>query len=241
MCMVSLATTSPHAAGLQVTPTTLQLLPEQNADGIYLSNTGDTALTAQVRVFAWSQKDNTDLLTPSSGLIVSPPMLQLAPGAKQLLRVIRTGAALTPGQEQAFRIIVDELPSAQAPVDAPWSSEKTVSTGLQFAMRYSIPVFVGPAPSPELGTQLEWQLTKTPSAWTLAVRNHGATRAQVADFQAQPDSTTPAMLANGLIGYVLAGGNMQWDITPPQKTNAKAPYAAMINRAVQPITVRETP
>ena len=65
------------ASGLQVSPVTLTLSPTQAADGLWLSNTGDNVVNAQVRVFRWTQEGGEDKLTPSRGLLVSPPMLQL--------------------------------------------------------------------------------------------------------------------------------------------------------------------
>ena len=42
------------ASGLQVSPVTLTLSPTQAADGLWLSNTGDNVVNAQVRVFRWT-------------------------------------------------------------------------------------------------------------------------------------------------------------------------------------------
>jgi len=80
------------ASGLQVAPVTLSLQPSQNADGLWLSNTGDNVIHAQVRVYHWAQDANGDQLTLSQGLVISPPILQLAVGEQQLVRVIRLGA-----------------------------------------------------------------------------------------------------------------------------------------------------
>ena len=43
------------ASGLQVSPVSLTLPPTQAADGLWLSNTGDNVVNAQVRVFRWTQ------------------------------------------------------------------------------------------------------------------------------------------------------------------------------------------
>ena len=42
------------ASGLQVSPVSLTLPPTQAADGLWLSNTGDNVVNAQVRVFRWT-------------------------------------------------------------------------------------------------------------------------------------------------------------------------------------------
>lgn len=56
------------ASGLQVSPVTLTLQATQNADGLWLSNTGDSVVHAQVRVYQWSQENGAEKLTPSREL-----------------------------------------------------------------------------------------------------------------------------------------------------------------------------
>src|SRR5437016_9941579 len=80
------------ASGLQVAPVSLTLQPTQNAEGLWLSNADDNVVHAQVRVYHWTQEGAEDKLTPSRGLLVSPPMLQLAASERQLIRAIRVGA-----------------------------------------------------------------------------------------------------------------------------------------------------
>src|ERR1700761_6914140 len=94
-------------AGLQVAPILLELSARQNADGLWLSNTGAAALAAQVRVYHWTQANGEDRLDASRALVVSPPIVKLAPGARQLVRVVRSGAP-PEAREDAFRIVVDE-------------------------------------------------------------------------------------------------------------------------------------
>ena len=124
------------ASGLQVSPVSLTLPPTQAADGLWLSNTGDNVVNAQVRVFRWTQEGGEDKLTPSRGLLVSPPMLQLPAEGRQLIRAIRAGAPPSgpDAVQEAYRVIIDELP-----VDTQGKK------GLQFVLRYSVPIFVQPA------------------------------------------------------------------------------------------------
>ena len=76
------------ASGLQIAPVPLTLQATQNADGIWLSNAGENVLNAQVRVFRWSQSAYDNKLSPSQGLVISPPMLALAPGEKNKLQFV---------------------------------------------------------------------------------------------------------------------------------------------------------
>jgi fimbrial chaperone protein len=194
------------ASGLQVAPVTLSLSPAQNADGLWLSNTGDSVIHAQVRVYHWSQDGNGDQLTPSQGLVISPPMLQLAVGEPQLVRVIRLGAPPNgPGAvEDAFRVAIDELP-----VDM--SGKK----GLQFVLHYSVPVFVEPAGPAAAPPALRWRLQRDGDHAVLEVGNAGGSHAQLARVSFIDSAGRRSEITPGLLGYVLPGATMRWVLKPP--------------------------
>src|SRR5690606_36239431 len=80
------------ASGLQVSPISLSLQAKENASGLTLSNTGTDLVNAQVRVYQWTQNEQSDQLATSRGLLASPPMLKLQPGEQQLIRIIRAKA-----------------------------------------------------------------------------------------------------------------------------------------------------
>ncbi|MDR6889823.1 MULTISPECIES: fimbrial biogenesis chaperone [Variovorax] len=193
------------ASGLQVSPVTLTLQPAQNADGLWLSNTGDTVVHAQVRVYHWAQENGAEKLTPSRELFVSPPMVQLDASARQLIRVIRTGA--TAGTvEGSYRVIIDELPV-----------EMKEKKGLQLVLRYSVPIFIAPtAQSP--APQLAWSLRREEGQAVLEVANRGGMHAQLADLEFVDTAGRRTPVHAGLMGYVLPGARMRW----PLKTPAEA-------------------
>ncbi|MCT4541825.1 molecular chaperone, partial [Pseudomonas aeruginosa] len=130
--LAALTAASSHAASLQVAPTSLQLTARQNAEALWISNSGTAPVDVQARVFRWTQRDGRDELEPTSELVVSPPMQALAAGQQQLIRVVRADPQPPPGQ-LAYRVIVDEVP----PLDPN-------REGMQFVLRYSLPVFVQP-------------------------------------------------------------------------------------------------
>ena len=197
--MAALQPVGALAAGLQVAPISLTLDARRGADGLWLSNTGDATLNAQVRVFHWTQANGTDELAASRGLAVSPPMLKLEPGARQLVRVIRTGAAPA-GHEDAFRLLVDEVPDAASQAD-----------GLNFVLRYSIPVFVASGPAVQSPPQLVWSL-RDGAAMALEVANTGSTHAQLASLAFTGGDGASIPISDGLLGYVLPGATMRWPL-----------------------------
>ncbi|CTP84747.1 pili assembly chaperone [Xanthomonas translucens pv. poae] len=210
------ATLAAQAASLQVAPTSVQLTAEESAQGLWLSNSGDKPLQAQVRVFRWHQKDGEDLLDPSDRIAISPPMLELAPHSRQLVRIIRLDAAPR-STEDTYRVLVDELPAADATANA---------SGLQFVLRYSVPIFV--KPSAAAAPVLHARLIRDASAPALEVVNQGSEHAQLVDLHFVASDGTRAAIADGLAGYVLPGQRKRWPL-PPALVSANGAFKATIN------------
>lgn len=201
----ALASTA-SASGLQVAPTALEFTPGATAQALWLTNTGETELRAQVRAFAWSQADGEDQLEPTQTLVASPPMLVLAPGQRQLVRVIRAGAPAA-GVGQVYRLLVDELPQASQ------------QSGVQYVLRYSVPVFAD-GPATGAGSPLQWNLHRDDATLVIEATNRGTRRAQLAGVQLLPAGSPPVQLVPGLLGYVLGGSTMRWSVEVPPATAA---------------------
>jgi fimbrial chaperone protein len=211
------------ASGLQVAPVGLEFLPSSPAQGLWLTNTGSDALHAQVRVFHWTQTDGQDTLTPTQALVASPPMLNLAPGARQLVRVIRLGTANPNSGEGAYRLLVDELPQ----------SGQQKETGVRYVLRYSVPVFIEPANPPDAAVivgALHWSLVHDGTGIALQVRNTATVHAQISDVSLlPPGGSTPLKVSAGLLGYVLPGMTMHW---PLKFSAAQLPAGTQLKAAI---------
>jgi fimbrial chaperone protein len=221
------------ASGLQVSPVSLTLSAARQADGLWLSNIGNTPLHAQARVYRWTQHDGKEELVASHELVVSPPMLSVAANSQQLVRVIRTGAPPTDGMEAGYRVIVDELP-----VDT------RTESGLQFVLRYSIPVFVEPVGAAPVPPKLDWSLSTQGGQAVLTVHNGGGTHAQVADLAFADAAGHRTQIAKGLFGYVLPGATMSWTLkTAPATFTAGGSFEALINgeKATQNLSLADRP
>lgn len=197
------------ATGLQVTPTSLTVEANRSAAGLWLSNTGERPLHAQVRAYRWSQEQGKDELTPSQALIVSPPLVELDAGARQFVRVIRAAAAPAE-REDAFRIVIDELP-----IDEP-GTPAAAGSAVRFVLRYSVPVFLAPV-NGSAQVQLEGEVDRNASPPRLLVRNRGGMHAQLGNLVLIDAGGQRRELSSGLVGYVLAGQTMHWDL-PVDKT-----------------------
>ena len=202
------------ASGLQVTPVTLTLEQTQRAEGIWLSNSGDNPINAQVRVFRWSQSSYKDQLAASQGLVISPPMLTIPPGGKQLIRVIRTGSAAK--VEDAYRLSINELPQSAAK-----------KNNLQFVLHYSVPVFIQPPGVTDTYAKLQWQIQHSDGRAWLEVSNQGDGHAQLSEVNIITASGSRRNITPGLLGYVLPGATMRWPL--PASTGQGEKLEAMVN------------
>ncbi|WP_115512130.1 MULTISPECIES: fimbrial biogenesis chaperone [Xanthomonas] len=220
---------SAQAASLQLAPTSLTLSAEQTADGLWLSNSGGAPVQVQTRAYRWTQRDGQDQLDPTQEILISPPMRTLAAGERQLIRVIRAGPAPS-RQELCYRIIVDELPSADAD-----------RKGMQFVLRYSVPIFVLPPgkaePTPTLSAQV---IAGTDGNAQIQISNSGSGHAQVADLQHRVDGATKTTL-NGLVGYVLPGQTMRWSLGAPLAQFGRGSIVARINGEADERTLLAAP
>lgn len=203
------------AASLQVAPTSLQLGPRQNADALWISNSGTAPVQVQVRVYRWQQQGGQDQLTATDDLQVSPPMQSLAAGQQQLVRVVRSDPQ-APAQQLAYRVIVDELPTLDPG-----------RTGMQFVLRYSLPVFVQPVDTTPPKLQAR-QIILDDGRPALEVSNAGGAYAQLADL-AIGSAERPQTVHPGLLGYVLGGQTMRWPLDFPPARLAGATFMARIN------------
>lgn len=180
---------------LQAGPTLLEIRPGSTSARLRLSNSGDQPVSAQVRVFAWTQEGGEDKLLTTDALVASPPIAEVPAGGEHLVRIVLTGAAATEPRDRTFRVVVDELPG---PPDE-------ASTAVNVRMRYVIPVFVRAdgAAAPALTCRVQ------AAANRLACRNDGGQPAQLGATTLK--SSGPALsLSDGLYGYVLPGSERQW-------------------------------
>lgn len=198
--LAAVASLAAWASGLQVSPVSLTLGPDEQAKALWLSNTGDAALHAQVRVFDWSQQGGEDLLTPTRDLVASPPMLELEPGQRQLIRVVRPASPGT-AAPRFYRLLVNELPV-----------QDREGSGVEFVMEYSLPVFA--TPETAAPAQLSWSLAGDGVDRKLRVENTGGTHAQLSDLRVVDAGAGQEVVAEGLLGYVLPGSTMEWTVPP---------------------------
>lgn len=188
------------AADLRVAPVVVEPLAGARTATLTLINEEARPLRAQIRVMRWSERDGREVLEPTDDVVASPPLANLAPNQHYLVRLVRTAKAAPKGEE-AYRVIVDEVPE-------PGSAQPGT---VQLVLRQSIPVFFSDVPQRE--AQVDWRLVRDGNQLWLAGRNTGNRRLRVSDLNLDAHDV-PLYRQPGLVGYVLPGSEMRWPIAP---------------------------
>ena len=189
-----------EASTLRVSPVGLDLPIGQNASTLSLFNDDVAPLNVQVRVFRWRQVDGKDVLEPTSGVVVSPPIAKVTPGATRTVRIVRLDPKL-PVQQETYRLIVDELPP-------PLSEGGRQVTLL---MRHSIPLFFAASAD---RAKVEWRLIRSEGGPALSVVNSGGRHLRVSNLRILGADGAVLAERKGLVGYALPGSKMTWPTGP---------------------------
>jgi fimbrial chaperone protein len=195
------------AAGtFSISPVRVELSGQQRTEALTVRNEEvGKDVVVQAQALVWSQHDGQDVLAETRDLIVTPPVFTLAGGAQQIIRVA-VRRAPDAKQELTYRLIVQEVPP-EAPKNF---------TGLQVALRLSLPIFIAPQirSAPDLVWRSAWQAD---GSLRVGVDNHGNAHAQITDFVVRAKNSD-AMLKNSVVKYVLPGGSANWVLQPSADT-----------------------
>src|SRR5882757_85258 len=137
-----------HAGSFAVNPVRVTLSATQSVAAVTVQNVGSEPTVVQLETSSWSQHDGVDVLTPTTEVLATPPILTIQPGAS---RVVRVGLRRPPDarQELTYRLFLREVPPPEP-----------ISQGLRVALLISMPIFVVPPrpPAPEV----RWRALRTP-------------------------------------------------------------------------------
>lgn len=205
------------ASAVLLWPINPVLEADQTASAVWLENRGSEPVTLQIRILSWNQANFSDEYAAQKDIVASPPFARIEPGKRQFVRLIRQGP-LPARPEDAYRIIIDEVPGAPVERAAPRGS----ALGVQFQMRYSLPLFVtGPGvwtqtrndvardPATAAKPVLTWQLKTVQGERYLEVHNSGIVHARLSRVR-WTGNNSEVTFNDGLLGYVLAGQTMRW-------------------------------
>jgi len=183
----------PAAAGtLQVNPILVTIDADHRTGSVTVRNEEAAPVTIRAYPLAWAQSGGDDDYTETSAVIVSPPVVTIAPGATQLVRVgLRSPAA----NGQAYRLIIEEVPEA-APAG-----------GIRVALRLNLPLYANLRAG--LPTDLRWSASRdSGGGWVVEARNSGTGYVRVNPELAA--GATGLGFSDQGFGTVLPGASRRW-------------------------------
>lgn len=177
------------ALAFQVRPVRVELGSRAPATQLTVHNPTPRPLLLQAEAFDWSQNDAGDQLRPTTALIVNPPIVEIAPGASQVIRVGLRGA-VEAGVQRSYRLWLTQV-----------ATPELLDSGVQLLMRVSLPVFVTGTGTP--GPQPQWRHT----GQGVALGNTGARHLQVRSLKLTGPDGRESTLGPC---YALPGGQCHW-------------------------------
>lgn len=197
-----LAAATAAASTFNIAPIRASLGAAHHTEVLTLANAQDQPVVVQVKVLRWSQADGEDALEETRDILATPPVLQLAPKAEQIVRVaLRQPPDAT--REMSYRVVFQEVPQTLA----------KDFQGLRVALRLSVPVFIAPAAGKPMA-DVQWE-----SRWLddgkleLSAVNRGNAHVQITDFDVTL-APGAAPVRGQTSKYVLPGSRMSWVLTP---------------------------
>ena len=207
-----------HATGadaLQLSTHAVLLQASQADAEVWLDNPGALPWSGQARLYRWEQEEDAERLRPAEDVALSPSLLDIPPGQRQRLRVVRLGAA--PAQvQQAYRLVISPDPTLPA----------------ASALRYSLPVFLDPVAATAEAPTLQARLQPGPSA-QLQLYNAGPRHAHLADLVFIDRHGGRQVVIAGLAGYVLPRQTRRWALPPRADGYAGGRFRARLDHAAE--------
>jgi fimbrial chaperone protein len=185
------------AQTLSVLPVNIFLSAGQKATSLTVTNQGTIETAIQIRVYGWGQKDNEDQLTATDEVVLSPPLVRIAPGSAQVVRLILRH--LPEGHEATYRILLDQIPPpAEAGI-------------VHVVLRLSIPIFAQPAI--RAFPDVQFHLERDGGKIYLVGINAGLIHESIRDIVLATSDGRKLKPDTSVSPYVLSGSTRRWLIT----------------------------
>jgi len=198
--VLGLSAAQARAGTFSISPLRVELSSQVQTGALTLRNQEDAPVVVQAEGLLWEQSDGEDRLTPTRDVLVSPAVFTVPANGSQLIRVALRRPA-DAGRELSYRLILTEVPQQASPD----------LTGLNLALRLSLPIFVAPAASAE--PQLEWTATRdADGAIALTARNAGSAHARVLSFTVAPATGAGPTVDERVTAYILPGQVRTWTL-----------------------------
>ena len=188
------------AAKINITPVRLELSGQHPYSVIQLTNVGSEPVTFQARVFSWGFKEENEDLSATEAVILNPPLVTIAPGTQQFIRIgLRKPNATN--SELTYRLILEELPGKQL----------EEGTAIRTLLRISIPVF---AKSRTKATpKVVWSVSrKSDGKLRLRAVNMGSAHIQIRSLKVTDAHAATLHLTTTIPVYLLQTQSHEWPL-----------------------------
>ena len=109
------------AATILLWPIDPWLSAEARATELWIQNQGNSATTMQIRIVRWKQEGGYERYTAQQDVVASPPIVTIAKGSKQLIRLIKQGT-IPSGLSRPTALLWMKFPSRMPKRNRPWAS-----------------------------------------------------------------------------------------------------------------------
>lgn len=180
------------AGNFRVNPVQINLPSDRQATSLMMTNSDVAEVSVRVLAYSWTQVDGQDVYSPTSDVIVSPPIFTVPAGKTQLVRIglrNRSGA-------KAYRVIFEEIPR-----------EKPIEGQVQITLRLNLPLYLLPKGG---GTaDVGWRAWRD-RAGDMVVEgsNRGNLQAQFVELSVEKDGGQEILSKQ--MGVILPGSARQW-------------------------------
>ena len=200
-----LSPTPVQAGTFSVSPLRIDLTSKVQTGALTIRNQRDSEVAVEARGMLWEQVDGQDRLTPTRDVLVSPVVFTLPANGAQLVRVALQRRA-DPDRELSYRLILTEVPPQASPN----------FTGLNVALRLSLPIFVEPVAAAQ--PKLQWTATRgSGNGLDVTALNTGAAHARVLSLSVEPVDDAAAAIPQQAAAYILPGQSRTWVLNINQK------------------------
>ena len=201
--VLAITSANVNAGQFSVEPVRIYMTTKDRTTAVTVLNVGNAELVMQADLFLWRQSaTGQEELIPTDDMIAAPPIVKLAPGAKQVIRLAMLKSMPTT-EQLTYRLMVREIPEAKPP-------EPGVQ--LQIGLTFSLPVFITP---PVAKRQLLCGLQRTaPDAVRATCENTGSAYAQPTEYKLN-DSNGLTVLTSNSGSYILPGTTRNIELKKP--------------------------
>ncbi len=207
-----------NAAGWEIDPVRIELSTQQQTAALSVKNTTNQSTSIQIQAVTWSQRDGKDIYVPTKELLVSPPIVTIAPRSEQIVRVALRRDA-NAAKELTYRLNMQELPAKQS----------ANFTGVKVALRVTLPVFVQSLKGGAM-PKMEWDILRMQEdQLKVTLRNTGNAHVQISDFALYVPGNDKSIAGESGSSYVLEGQTHEWLLkanTLDQVTNNRLRFTA---------------